>query len=939
MKFIEIPGEHKVRKAAFICNKLNYQLSYHRLKYWNKQFREGRKVENESIITLENLPQFEIDISTEIWIYSETEIIRRATVTSEKKILLYNETEDLSTVRLIYDNSCITNGKGYKSVKQTVFQAIADLENVDFRFCEQRYYDQWGSLDVPISSDNFLQVFQTGLNVDYKTKEDEIFRIQRSLEERALFVVILRDTEVIRGNEFLLVSDGPLALSCRKSAVCCYSGRNDNLVRHERTCTDETTITFVRTKCHGLTPKYISLIKNKYFNKISDTYNRKFLLVNVFSTVDEEKNLNITDVAFYSNISNIRGTIPPNNWLTELSVYILSEQKKYINFRINNFNTQSKKFWDYLQKNKTKKHLMESKKSDFAINANFFLDFMKLKVFCNDLKVLQPHIANLKSLLNTKEFLITGKSSGFLSIETDTIKFLNLRTFSNRNLDIEALSKCWLGKDGITGLPQTLILSKDDTLIEFPHVMDESEEELRQRNILMLNGCSFEDFISTRNGTVCEQLFDVITVMAEYFERVVNCDMFTHCSLSSLSYQAMMQLYDKSQLPFYTLSDKNKFYAEEIQKFCWGGLNFVLSNHVTTGNDDKFPYQAKYTSCGDKINEIVSFDINSQYLNCFTKDLPTGVPIIISRNGNTFKPTIETNSDNVSLESLRWLEYEMENNSVITGHKIQHGLNGGEVIVSGIKVDGFLEIGTQKYCWLFDGCYWHSCFDCYPTESLDGPKQLEQMEKQHDDDITREKLQQVATLFHMKECVWEKLKKSTRFSPRPIFLREPIQEKDLLSPHFFGFIKCRLKMDKKRFEHFKWLGMTPLFDKVDSVLVPTESSTILVYSPLLQWYLSLGITVTFVEYAIEYRASKPLCLFARKLETLRQAAYNKNDVTMTELIKIIGNTSVGRLGMRVDKFNKVEIKPEGRHNTSRLLDVSGDVITRKYRNRQVKSVL
>ena len=82
----------------------------------------------------------------------------------------------------------------------------------------------------------------------------------------------------------------------------------------------------------------------------------------------------------------------------------------------------------------------------------------------------------------------------------------------------------------------------------------------------------------------------------------------------------MLQYYSDSS-PIQTLPDSERSYCEDIQNFCWGGIGFLLKKHLTTLNDPRFPKAARYTSDKSKINNIIAYDINGQYLAALLNDL------------------------------------------------------------------------------------------------------------------------------------------------------------------------------------------------------------------------------------------------------------------------------------------------------------------------------
>nr|XP_042904476.1 uncharacterized protein LOC122270590 [Parasteatoda tepidariorum] len=70
-------------------------------------------------------------------------------------------------------------------------------------------------------------------------------------------------------------------------------------------------------------------------------------------------------------------------------------------------------------------------------------------------------------------------------------------------------------------------------------------------------------------------------------------------------------------------------------------------------------------------------------------------------------------SDNYSRDSIRWLDFI----SVSEGRHISHALNGrGEVIIDGLKVDGFCAETNTIY--QYHGCFYHGCEKCFDPDAV-----------------------------------------------------------------------------------------------------------------------------------------------------------------------------------------------------------------------------
>ena len=180
----------------------------------------------------------------------------------------------------------------------------------------------------------------------------------------------------------------------------------------------------------------------------------------------------------------------------------------------------------------------------------------------------------------------------------------------------------------------------------------------------------------------------------------------------------------------------------------------------------------------------------------------------------------------------------------------------------------------------------------------------------------REQLAESGKVISIFECEWMRLKREKKYKPTKLYLKNIITESDILSDQFFGFVMADLVMDPSL--RRPWLHLPYLYEKRNIngtfTVVPTEKTTMLIFSPLLDYYRKVGITVK-VQYAIMYEKGSPFREFAKKCQNLRQKAADSGDTSLTECIKMIGNSGIGRLGLRVDKFANYSVMSESKAST------------------------
>ena len=74
--------------------------------------------------------------------------------------------------------------------------------------------------------------------------------------------------------------------------------------------------------------------------------------------------------------------------------------------------------------------------------------------------------------------------------------------------------------------------------------------------------------------------------------------------------------------------------------------------------------------------------------------MPTGPGLLFEKRGDLFNiKSMHHCEKQSSLMAVEWLEYENARAQInYPGLRIQHALNGGEKVVSGFHVDGYVEI-------------------------------------------------------------------------------------------------------------------------------------------------------------------------------------------------------------------------------------------------------
>ncbi|KAG3096551.1 hypothetical protein PC121_g2533 [Phytophthora cactorum] len=157
---------------------------------------------------------------------------------------------------------------------------------------------------------------------------------------------------------------------------------------------------------------------------------------------------------------------------------------------------------------------------------------------------------------------------------------------------------------------------------------------------------------------------------------------------------------------------------------------------------------------------------------------------------------------------------------------------------------------------------------------------------------------------------------------------------DIKADKIFGFLECDIETP----EHFKdyFSEMTPIFNNVlidcpdDSVIgkhmfdynqsrISNRSKParkligsyfgekILIYTPLLKWYLSHGMEITKTYCFVKASSHKAFASFMEAVSNARREGdVDKSKAMIAEMMKLVGNSAFGRSGMDMSKHKEVK---------------------------------
>ena len=327
--------------------------------------------------------------------------------------------------------------------------------------------------------------------------------------------------------------------------------------------------------------------------------------------------------------------------------------------------------------------------------------------------------------------------------------------------------------------------------------------------------------------------------------------------------------------------------------------------------------------------KVIGFDANSLYPYCMAKEMPTGYYTLQEEENQYRKDT------RYSREAIQWLEHVMRT----TGAKIRHAWNGGEHRIANYEVDGYDE--TTRTVYEYHGCYYHKhfCNTWYDAEVWS--KTLER----------EETIRNLGyNLVSITSCEWFKTPESKNWYP-PVTdtpLHHPSSSSsssssseyheitiediidDVENDRVFGFVEVDIHVPdelKPRFSEFP-----PLFKNTEitiadigehmqaycrsitrrkgvarSLISSMHAEGILLLTPLLKWYLRMGLVVTRVKRVIGYQGKPVFHSFVKEgCDDRRRADLGGSELKMKgEAAKTKLNCSYGRTLMNKSNHTKL----------------------------------
>ena len=427
------------------------------------------------------------------------------------------------------------------------------------------------------------------------------------------------------------------------------------------------------------------------------------------------------------------------------------------------------------------------------------------------------------------------------------------------------------------------------------------------------------DFLRWYNNLDVTSFVEAVKVQQSLFWRHLHIDIFKEgISLPGISLKYAMKTTDAK---FALYGEKFKWLHSDLREVVVGGPSIIFTRHhekdVTKIRTQTFGASAK------PCQNVTGVDANSLYLWAWAQDFPCGDFEV--RLGPQFALEKRTGKG-FSRDSIRWLDIEAKNRNI----HITHLLNseGGEVRIgtSKYRVDGFC--AEQNLCFEYQGCFYHACEQCHADRMNDihpyYPLTFAQVRER-----TRRKVEYLEHLGYTVVQKWECDFKREHPPPKST-QRKTLTEQEILNMvrtgELFGLVKVDIFTPdhlKDRLDEFPAIfkncevginDVSPLMKRYcesnKKLTKPTrllisshKAENMLLITPLLKYYLELGLQVTKVHYTVHFPDHKP-CFqdFANKVsDARRQGDKDPDSEVVANTFKLVGNSAYGKITMNKTK--------------------------------------
>jgi len=407
------------------------------------------------------------------------------------------------------------------------------------------------------------------------------------------------------------------------------------------------------------------------------------------------------------------------------------------------------------------------------------------------------------------------------------------------------------------------------------------------------------------------------------------CQFQSYCEFSPLAYSFGPG--KKQKESGNTSSAKTQKINHELREIfrqsIFGGLVNCFHRMTDLTNMPGLPHAAQFAPDGSKFTRICFFDFNALYLHCQRLELPTTPGILWEKyDTESTRPYFckRVLAQKCSLEAIQWLSFLEETCDDLvcadgTRVMIDHKYARGEKIVGEWEVDGYARVDGENIFFEYNGCYWHPCDECGTTpcgSEKDIVARVERWARK------KEALSEQGKLVFIRGCQWKTQIKNENLRHYdilkfPHIMKYSGTEMDILngiqSGLLFGFIIADIETPAHVLEEILPLNFPPVIIRGDitedhlsqymstrvkdrsyklpqtTLIQVYNAKQVLLFTPLVQFYMDLGLEISNVTRFIQYQPQVVLDKFVNLITNGRIQAKKDGNESLELAYKVIGN--------------------------------------------------
>ena len=421
---------------------------------------------------------------------------------------------------------------------------------------------------------------------------------------------------------------------------------------------------------------------------------------------------------------------------------------------------------------------------------------------------------------------------------------------------------------------------------------------------------SFKDFLRWYNNKDVVPTLEALQKLIAFYHNK-DIDMLKlGCTLPNL---ANICLHKSTDAKFYPFTEGDKDLLEKIREVVVGGPSIVFTRKAIVEET----FIRKSTNL---CKSIVGIDASQLYSYSMCQPMPTGLYTRWDFDSETSRFIPRQNKtrsfENMVMSHFQRTRPECKIQSFFT--------TGRQKKIDCFSVDGFCSHCNTVFKAM--GCFYHFC-PCQELRPSLTEEDIQRGSKKRElDALRRHYIQEKGfKVIEMRECEWWRLYKTTNtvkqhirehFPYRRSLAAEQLLE-EIKEGKLFGYVQCDIEVPenlRSKFNDFPPIFKNTLVSKSDigelmknyaeekrllsqprKMLISSftlQNGTL--FTPLLLFYLQLGLVCTKIHRFVEYTPKKCFNSFVQSaVDARRQGDENPNSSVVAETMKLLANSSYG----------------------------------------------